>query len=1063
SPRYQRYCLEYPRDVPELCPGTENLKRFPDAGEPVTFTARVVNQGDQPAAATPFTWTLDAAIQSTGTLPALGAGQSVTLTWSWLWQSGPHTVTLALAALEGEVTGANNRLDHRTDAYYLEVLAHPYYFDAFAQRQNLVGSYSFPDWLQAQFAHMNQRLAHAVYPLTPDGLPDRVRIDIITATTELGGDIVSSTLPYDGRWTFRVEPDYRDTPENEAWQSAQRYAEIYANGIDWGLIHELTHQLGIIDLYQLNVSPSVGNRVNDREGLPLLSGFYWTRPGLMGGDQRGNYDGTYYSEHTAAALAQNSGFRRGYFGEYLYDLPEEIWLEALDRAGNPVERARVEVYQTRRNVVRAQPVIEGYTDAAGRFRLTNRPVSPTITTATGHTLAANPYGLIDVVGRNGQLLVRVGKAEQETFRWLPITELNKAAWRGQNAYTLTLTLPLADAPAPSAPHLEARVQQGRAELMWELGNQGSGFGHRPFIPSSHRPELYASQSLPISNAQYTYNIYRGLWPDYYPLRRIVIGVTGVTGAVFTLPLTRTARFAVTAVDEQGRESGFSNIVRAELLYSPAALAWEPRSLWSEQGQLLVVDGHSGALVRLLPPEEGRFARWLGRVGSEHIGMVGATAATLGPQGELAVALPGAQRVWLLDPAQQPLNWLGRAGENPSPLDRPAGALLAGEPFTVSLPLTRPDPAALLLLPFDGSLSDPDGGEPEQAVGLAFVPGRFGKAVEVGEAARLQYDARGRVDTRRGGVEFWVRPNWSGLDKKHHVLLEISDPARDEMDDSPGYRLRLGHVNGALYVWVTNFDDFDKAAWGDVAEWRAGEWRHVAATWDEQRLNLFVDGRLLWGESLRVPISGTARAIAVGSALDGEDAADAAFDSLRISAYPRLGNSADVRVLVSENRLGEVKILDLLGHPVSTYVPPDDGLHAYGGMVMAAGGEAWLVDEETGGVETLLFDGDALTRTGELPRSWEGSARALALSPDRILALAAGDRVFLLDPDHPDPPLAAWDAPNDGSSGPFREPVALAFGPNGDLAVAERGNRRISFIHAPLMPYRQFWPLWRGGG
>ena len=290
-------------DAPELCAGTEGEQRFPDSGEVVTLTARVANQGQNTSTAAAYTWSVDGADQHSGLLPALAPGGETDVVWQWSWQGGAHTISLELAALDGEGVIANNQLDHRTDAHYLEILVHPYYIAAFAQRPNLIGSHSFADWLQAQFAQMNQRLAAATYPDLPAGIPDRIRIDRIIVTDAVGGDIVTSTLDYDGRWTFRTETDYKDTPENEAWESAQNYARTFANGIDWGLIHELAHQLGVIDLYQLNVSPSAANSLTDASGLPLLSGFYWQHPGLMGGDDARPYDGTHFSEHTALALS----------------------------------------------------------------------------------------------------------------------------------------------------------------------------------------------------------------------------------------------------------------------------------------------------------------------------------------------------------------------------------------------------------------------------------------------------------------------------------------------------------------------------------------------------------------------------------------------------------------------------------------------------------------------------------------------------------------------------------------------------------------------------------------
>ncbi|RME83456.1 MAG: hypothetical protein D6775_08045, partial [Caldilineae bacterium] len=605
---------------------------MPAAGEPVTFTARVVNQGVLTTSAAAYTWTIDGAAVLTGVLPSLAPAQERDLTLGWLWQSGVHTVSLGLAPAGEEVSLDNNRLAHRTDAYYLEILVHPLFVEAFAGQQNLVGTYSFADWLQAQVAQLNERLAQATYPTLPGGLPDRVRVDVISVTTAVGGDIVSSSLDFDGRWTFRPERDYRATPQDEARESAQNYAARMAGTIDWGLIHELAHQLGVIDLYQLNVSPGAGNHVLDIEGLPLLSGFYWTRPGLMGGDFSPQGP-IYFSEHTALALAQNSGYRRGYFGEYLFDLPQQVWLQVLDKRGAPLSGVDVRIYQTRWNVVREKPVASGTSDDRGYFLLPNRPVTPTLTTATGHTLRPNPFGHIDVVGRNGQLLVQLRHAGQETYRWLPITELNKVAWRGEEAVTLTLHTHLVapDPLLPPAPAgLTAHTQGDRVRLSW--------------------------QSSPSAAA---YNVYRGIWPAYYPFS---LASAGITTTTVTLPLTTTSRFAVTAVAGNGAESGFSRVVRAELVHAPAALVWDLTDPLSAAGSVLLIDAHTGRMLKLLPPEcraQGCAPRWLGRVGSEHIGMVGATAAAAGVGGVYGVVLPGQQRVWILDAAQEPVNWFGR--------------------------------------------------------------------------------------------------------------------------------------------------------------------------------------------------------------------------------------------------------------------------------------------------------------------------------------------------------------------------------------------------------------------
>ncbi len=497
----------------------------------------------------------------------------------------------------------------------------------------------------------------------------------------------------------------------------------------------------------------------------------------------------------------------------------------------------------------------------------------------------------------------------------------------------------------------------------------------------------------------------------------------------------------------GSESGFGEIPHAEMLYAPAGLAWLPVGEQRPAGEIIVVDRHRGARLDMLPPDCETSActpRWIGRIGSEHHGLIGATAAALGPGETVGVAVGSGQRLWVFDYDQIPLNWFGRVPDRPSILAQPAGVALLGQPFNVEFAHARPDPGASLLLPFDGDLADPNGLEPSLAQSVVFVPGRFGQGVEIAEDSRLQYPL-GDFTAARGSIEFLAKPNWPGTDKNHHVLLEIGDPDRDPESQEPGYRLRLAHENGGLYVWVTDFEDIDKAAWGTVVDWQAGEWHHIAATWAEQRLSLFVDGRLLWGEALPFTIAGSPTTLAIGGTLNGEYVADATFDSLRISTFSRLGNSEGFRVLVSEGERGEIKVLDLLGNLVSTFVPDDDGLHDYGQLAASVSGDVWVIDRQTRSVEQLLFDGTALhwQRTLNLPSLID--PRALAIGAGGILALADDNQIFILDPARADPVLGVWYVPTSGSSGQFRRPTALAFGPDGDLAIAEERNQRISFI------------------
>jgi hypothetical protein len=156
------------------------------------------------------------------------------------------------------------------------------------------------------------------------------------------------------------------------------------------------------------------------------------RPGLMGGGYVADgYDGTYYDSHTAGFLNLNLHFRRGFYGDFLFDTPRRTFLRLLDVNGAPLADADVNFYQKdpATETIPSFPTFNGRTDAGGLVALPNRPLHGT-TTATGHTLRPNPFGQINVVGPNGTMLIEIAKLGQLDYRWLELIQLNEAFWKG---------------------------------------------------------------------------------------------------------------------------------------------------------------------------------------------------------------------------------------------------------------------------------------------------------------------------------------------------------------------------------------------------------------------------------------------------------------------------------------------------------------------------------------------------------------------------------------------------------------------------------------------------------
>jgi hypothetical protein len=1030
SPRYAAYKVDYPGGIPTLRAGNVGAQRRPTAGETVTLTAAIKNQGilDSPAVA--FQWTLDGETFAAGALPALAAGEVTSLTTTWEWSDASHQFELAIdlaGALE-EISEENNRRGHQTDALFLAIDVHPFVYEEFARRPNLVGSWSFEDWVQAQVAQMNERLAGAAYPLTPDGILDRVRIDQIRVLPEEDGLDVANhdDLPeFDGRWIFGVAEDDHHTPVDERRESAENYARNYAGQIDWGLVHELTHQLGVIDLYRLALDGAVGNPLVAADGRALLLGRRWPNPGLMGGGETTPYDdGTYYSSHTARGLNSHAGYRRGYYGDYLFDLPAQTVLQVLDNRGLPAAGAQIDIFQTAGDRLDSAPVVSGVADAAGQFELPNRPIAGgDITTATGHTLSANPFGLIDVVGTNGLLLARVrspASLSHEEFQWIPLTDLNLARWSGiAERYTVIVPTHLSpgglspgDSPPP-APALSGDAAGSQVQL----------------------------RVRPIADAAATYRIYRAVEPEF---RYEFLADLGQT-LDYVDVLTATTWYAATSVDA-GSESAFSDIVRIPLLVRPIQLVVHPAT-----HELVALDQHLGALIH-----RDAAGDWIGRMGSQHLGLVGARGMSAGPDGLTSLAA-GGRRILTLAEDRYPVAQFRLGTDEVNAEAYPGAVLLAGQTPRLDAPPSD-DGRTLLLAPFDGNAL---AGQSAPAVeeNLTFVDGRFGQAVGIRAGARLAYaPVTGQSPLfmpESGGLEFWLRPRWPGRDWVDHVLVDIGD--------GETYRFLIVKDAGAgLYVWVEDYDRHRAYAITDVRDWEAGEWRHLAVTWNAERLDLTLDGRLQDTQYWRHAITGTVSALWIGADRDGAYPADADFDALRISDFARWDRTDESRLVVANAGQHQLQVFDLLGNVISTYGEPGDGPGQFAQPIALAWTdplerEALLVVESLNGrVQRLHFDGDNLNQPEIVATGFRAPA-GVAVGPDGTLLVSdmALDTVSQVNDDGV--VIAAWSGPNDGHAGAFTDPRGLAIGPDGSILVADGGNARIAAIQG-VFPQTVYMPL-----
>jgi len=147
---------------------------------------------------------------------------------------------------------------------------------------------------------------------------------------------------------------------------------------------------------------------------------------------------TFFSTHSALGMNHWQNIAHGYYGQYIYSLPQYVRMHFLDLNGDPLDGATVTVYQKCERpsvgeVISTQVKAQGTTDTNGDWTLPNVTIDPNTvpTTFAGDTLPDNPFGYVAPVGTNGVLLFKVERDGFTDYAWLDITEVNVAYFNGQ--------------------------------------------------------------------------------------------------------------------------------------------------------------------------------------------------------------------------------------------------------------------------------------------------------------------------------------------------------------------------------------------------------------------------------------------------------------------------------------------------------------------------------------------------------------------------------------------------------------------------------------------------------
>ncbi|MDZ7262949.1 MAG: T9SS type A sorting domain-containing protein [candidate division KSB1 bacterium] len=422
---------------------------WPQVGQSVTWQAVVKNWTALDLDSVKYLWFWDCKRVDSGFV-AIPASDTASISFVRQWSFDRHELTLTIDPDNrvAEEEERNNQLSIFTDAisvgFYVEQSLYDY-FHQYQKRLN-VHANCWEDWAQRHVRRWNQMFAAAIYPDTPQGVLDRIRIDQITVVPDgalpLAGGDYPTNFPnlrdrtVDLQWGFPASLLNGDGYKNHT--SAVDNNPFYFEG---SLLHELGHARYLIDLYGFNVHDNGrGNTVAIKENGRLIVGtpympltgdavHYTPIKGLMNGEY------TFVDAYSAAALNLIAGHRAtqgnynspGNIGIFMNDLPQQNMLIIKDDAGHLLDYADVKIYQA---TGQAGQWYGKYFDDTADLSLS--------ADENGEVLIGRcPFdtdGTIehDYGKSNAVIILRVAHNSRVGYAFLESTQFNMEYWRGHS-------------------------------------------------------------------------------------------------------------------------------------------------------------------------------------------------------------------------------------------------------------------------------------------------------------------------------------------------------------------------------------------------------------------------------------------------------------------------------------------------------------------------------------------------------------------------------------------------------------------------------------------------------
>lgn len=185
----------------------------------------------------------------------------------------------------------------------------------------------------------------------------------------------------------------------------------------------------------------------------------------------------------------------------------------------------------------------------------------------------------------------------------------------------------------------------------------------------------------------------------------------------------------------------------------------------------------------------------------------------------------------------------------------------------------------LLMHFDGGIADVKGGAFNAVGTVGFAAGQFGQAMQLttGDSGVVEPAARAAMDLPGDfTIEGWMKPD-AGSSGAFINRFEVGA-------NGTGWQIYL-ESNGRIsfYQYSSETGGVYPIYAGGTADYRDGQWHHVAATRQGSTIRLFIDGVLAGAGGSSTSYTATIARLSIGYQAQGD------------ARYPFRGSIDDVRI------------------------------------------------------------------------------------------------------------------------------------------------------------------------